>query len=199
VIGVIATSPKPARAAAMPPDERRAAIIAATLPLVLEHGGNVTTRMIATAAGIAEGTIFRVFPDKESLIDAVVETAFDTAPTEAALAGIDLSLPLEQRLTRAIDILQRRANDIWRLASTVGVSKVPVERRKAELPGLAAVFEPDRAHLSRPPVVAARMLRSMTMAFNHPMLSPEGPMSPDDIVSLLLDGIRSRPHRPEAT
>ena len=195
---MIATVPtKSPRAAAMPADERRAAIVAATLPLVLEHGAAVTTRMIAGAAGIAEGTIFRVFPDKESLIDAVVETAFDIAPTEAALAKIDRTLPLEQRLVRAIDILQRRVDDIWRLASTVGVSKVPEERRKAELPGLAQLFEPDREHISRTPAVAARMLRSMTMAFNHPMLSPEGPMSPDDIVSLLLDGIRSRPDRSE--
>ena len=176
----------------MPADERRAAIIAATLPLVLEHGASVTTRMIAQAAGIAEGTIFRVFPDKESLIDAVVETAFDTAPTEAALGKIDLGLPLEQRLPLAIEIMQRRVDDIWRLASTVGVENVPVSRRKAELPGLAAIFEPDRDRINRPPAMAARMLRSLTMAFNHPMLSPDGPMPADDIVALLLDGIRVR-------
>ena len=44
---------KRTRAAALPPSERRAEIIAATLPLVREHGANVTTRQIAEAAGIA--------------------------------------------------------------------------------------------------------------------------------------------------
>ena len=88
------------RAAALPPDERRAAIVAATLPLLLAHGARVTTRQIAEAAGIAEGTIFRVFPDKESLIEAAIETAFDPAPIEAALRAIDPSLPLEARLVR---------------------------------------------------------------------------------------------------
>ena len=175
----------------MPADERRAAIIAATLPLALEHGAAVSTRMIAVAAGIAEGTIFRVFPDKDSLMEAVVETAFDPAPSERALAEIDLSLPLEDRLTAAIVIIRHRVDVIWRLASTIGVGQITAERRKTELPGLAALFEPDRDRINHEPLVAARMLRSMTMAFSHPMLAPEGPMPIDEIVSLLLDGIRT--------
>ncbi|HEV7760274.1 MAG TPA: helix-turn-helix domain-containing protein, partial [Acidimicrobiales bacterium] len=65
------------RAAAMPPDERRAAIACAALPLLLERGLAVTTRQIAEAAGVAEGTIFGVFPDKASLILAALGTAFD--------------------------------------------------------------------------------------------------------------------------
>jgi len=184
--------PKPQRAAAMPADERRAAIVAATLPLVLEHGAAVSTRMIAVAAGIAEGTIFRVFPDKDSLMEAVVETAFDPAPSERALAEIDLSLPLEDRLTAAIVIIRRRVEIIWRLASTIGVDAAHADKKRADLPGLAAVFEPDRDRINHEPLVAARMLRSMTMAFSHPMLAPEGPMPIDEIVSLLLDGIRVR-------
>src|SRR5687768_2663903 len=81
------------RASALPADERRAAIVAATLPLLVEHGAAVTTRQIAEAAGIAEGTIFRVFPHKDELIDAALETAFDHAPLEAALQAIDPALP----------------------------------------------------------------------------------------------------------
>ena len=60
------SAPSRTRATALPPSERRAEIVAATLPLLLAHGAAVTTRQIAEAAGIAEGTIFRVFPDKES-------------------------------------------------------------------------------------------------------------------------------------
>src|SRR5882762_9133178 len=87
-----------ARATALPLEERRSAIVAATLPLFLEHGTGLTTREIAQAAGIAEGTIFRVFDDKTALLDAVIEAALDPAPTEAAIREIDPGLPFEARL-----------------------------------------------------------------------------------------------------
>ena len=183
------------RAAALPPDERRAAIIAATLPLIYEHGAAVTTRMIALAAGIAEGTIFRVFADKDTLIEAAVEAAFDPAPMEAALSHIDAALPFEERLAVAVSIVQQRTRSIWRLASTVGVNKVPPDRRKpSDVPALVALFEPERDRLDRNPVDAARMLRALTLAVSHPALIHDEPMSPDEIVSLLLDGIRRRPN-----
>ncbi|HYD08975.1 MAG TPA: helix-turn-helix domain-containing protein, partial [Acidimicrobiales bacterium] len=77
------------RAPALPAEERRRAILDATLPLLIERGSAVSTKQIAEAAGIAEGTIFRVFPDKDSLVRAAVELAFDPEPTEQALAAID--------------------------------------------------------------------------------------------------------------
>ena len=190
--GVSTAAVRSPRAAALPPDERRAAIIEATLPLVVEHGAAVSTRMIACAAGIAEGTIFRVFPDKETLLDAVVEAAFDNAPAEAALAEIPLDLPLEERLLRAVEIVQDRVARIWRVASTVGVNRVPEERRRPQdLIGLVAVFEPDRDRLAHDPETSARLLRSLTMAVSHPTLNLH-PLAPAEVVSLLLDGIRSR-------
>ena len=58
----------------MAPEARREMIVDAALPLILEHGERVTTRQIADAAGIAEGTIFRAFADKDDVIAAVVAT-----------------------------------------------------------------------------------------------------------------------------
>src|SRR6476659_4190211 len=95
-------------------------IIEATIPLLIEHGEMVTTRQIADAAGIAEGTIFRAFPDKDSLLAAAIEAALDPAPLEQALAGIDRDLPLIDALTAAVVILQQRVEHVWRIASSVG-------------------------------------------------------------------------------
>ena len=67
----------------LPADERRAAIIDAVVPLLREYGEAVTCRQIADAAGIAEGTIFRVFADKDELLARRVRAAVDLAPARS--------------------------------------------------------------------------------------------------------------------
>lgn len=192
------TVPSRTRATALPPSERRAEIVEATLPLVLAHGAAVTTRQIAEAAGIAEGTIFRVFPDKESLIEAVVESAFDTTSVDTALTAIDPALPLESRLVEAVEILRRRVADIWQLRTALGMMQVSsggpsmTDRHRApDLTTLASVFLADADQIRRTPLEAAHLLRGLTIAGTHPALILEAPLASAEIVSLFLDGIRA--------
>ncbi len=179
------------RASALAPDERRAAIVEATLQLVAQHGTSVTTRQIAEAAGIAEGTVFRAFADKESLMHAVIDAAYDPEPTERAIAAIDPALPFETRLARAVAIMQQRLHLIW---SVAGLAPPPPDRlaskRAAQFTALVAIFASERHHITRPPAQAAQLLRGLTLAMTHPALRPEPALGPKAIVSLLLDGIR---------
>ncbi len=99
------------RAAPLSPDERRHALIAATLPLLLERGPEISTREIAQAAEVAEGTIFRAFDTKQDLIHATIHTAL--AP-DAAIAEL-AALPGDQTLTeRARSILTVLRDEIER-------------------------------------------------------------------------------------
>ena len=187
------------RAAALPLEERRSAIVAATLPLFLAQGGAVTTREIAQAAGIAEGTIFRVFDDKTALLDAVIEAALDPTPTELAIRDIDDTLAFEDRLIAAVEILRQRVLHVFNVLSAAsGITRGVSEKRSTDLPSLVAIFESEAEHLSRAPADAARVLRGLTFACVHPAFGTDAPLTSDDIVAVLLDGIR-RPSGEESS
>jgi AcrR family transcriptional regulator len=184
------------RATALPPEERRAEIAAATVPLLEAHGAAVTTRQIAEAAGVAEGTLFRAFGDKDAIIRAAMEVVLDPAPLEAALREIDRELPLHQRLELAVEALQARVARIWQLMAVVGMGRVPVHHEPPDLTTLAQLFEPDAHRLRREPLQAAQLLRGLTFASSHPALIAGGPLPPAEIVSTLLDGIGDREDQP---
>jgi AcrR family transcriptional regulator len=193
------------RASALPPEARRQAIVEAVIPLLIEHGAAVTTRQIAEAAGIAEGTIFRVFPDKEALVAAAIEKALDPAPLEEQLGAIDRALPLDARLVQAVRVLQDRIANVWRLISSTGFTRPPAaseeaarQRNLADVPSLAALFEPDAANLRGDSATNARRLRALAIAGSHPALAGDHTMSPEEIVSIFLDGTRVHSATPTA-
>ncbi len=69
-------------------------IIRTAIPLIAEYGAAVTTSKIARAAGIGEGTIFRVFADKDELMQACVAEALSPDHAIRELDAIDMSQPL---------------------------------------------------------------------------------------------------------
>ena len=78
----------------MTPDGRRDQLVDVTLDLLRIHGRAVSTRQIAEAAGVAEGTIFRVVETKEQLVDAAIARAFQPGQVEPRILEIDADLPL---------------------------------------------------------------------------------------------------------
>ena len=164
-------------------------IVDATLPLLIEHGDRVTTKQIAEAAGIAEGTIFRAFADKDEVIAAVVEAALDPEPLEHALRAIPAGLAFEEWLAAAIVIMQQRVIDIWRLVSSIGTRFHEMTRRPmVDSDALVQMFDAHRSRIAVEPIVAARLLRALTLSTTHPMLAGE-PMSPSELVQLFLHGV----------
>jgi AcrR family transcriptional regulator len=194
----------------MPPHERRASLLEATIPLVAQHGRAVTTRQIADAAGVAEGTIFRVFATKEELVDAAIEAAMDPAPLLAEIAGIDTGAPLRERMLRLTEVMQRRFARVFGLFMALGHAAPPgaMKDGRGAMTGAAqvrrhtwsneavyravlAVLEPDADQLRYPADEVAAMLRLLTFAGSHPLINPGPPLPAEQIVSVLLDGVRS--------
>jgi AcrR family transcriptional regulator len=187
------------RARPMPADERRAAILAAARPLVLEHGRATTTKLIAEAAGVAEGTIFRVFPTKDQLFDAVVDEEFDPEPFLARIRAIDLDQPLEDRLVEAVTLLQRRFVGIFRLLIALGAPRpperirAPEARRKLANEGLVRLIGPDADRFRVPPEDVVYMIRLLTFSGSHPHISDQRTLSAEQIVDVVLHGTLRTP------
>ncbi|GAB4085300.1 TetR/AcrR family transcriptional regulator [Myceligenerans cantabricum] len=99
----------------MSPDDRRAAIVEAVMPLVAERGVEATSRELADAAGVAEGTLFRAFGDKVCLIGEVALTgllrASDPMVTRTDLESVDARLPLVERVQQVIERGQQRSEE----------------------------------------------------------------------------------------
>ncbi len=168
------------------------------IPLFIEHGSSLTTRQLADHLGIAEGTIFRAFGDKETLTRAAVRAFFDRAEVTLASASlVDASLPLEEKVARLVRGAREHARGVFAMLSLLE----PVEageyiaraRTGAFEDAITAAFAPDAASLGVAPDRVAPLLRVAVIAASAP--SPHQHSLPDDdeLIAFVLYGIAGRP------
>lgn len=110
---------------AMPAADRRQAILAAALEVFAEQGyAQARLDEVARRSGIAKGTIYLHFADKEDLFRTLVTTA--TKPVIERLEALSvIDVPFEQILTALYalfqtEVLGTRRRDILKLVMTEG-------------------------------------------------------------------------------
>ncbi len=163
------------RARPLAPDERREAILDAVLPLLREKGRDVTSRELAEAAGIAEGTVFRAFGDKESLLAAGLDRLLDPAPFRGELRRIPHDLPFEDKVTCVIEALRGRFREVFRIMTLFQLEGPPPRRETGDddwLDIVRELFVSDTERLGVPLDTLAWYLRLVAFGasiepFNH--------------------------------
>lgn len=187
------------RAPGMSPEQRRAMIIQTAIPLIAEYGAAVTTAKIARAAGIGEGTIFRVFADKDELLQACMAEALSPEHAVRELDAIDVSQPLPDRLAEAAEALQAHMSRMGAILGSLGHrgGKHPGTVRGAGRDesttrihaALAELLEPDKATLRRPPEQIAALF--FGLLFTQPRTEDEPDLTPQELVEVFLHGALS--------
>jgi len=196
------------RAPAMSVDERRAAILAVAVPMLVEREGKVTTSEIAAAAGIAEGTLFRAFRDKQALFTACLRATLESEAEVAQIDAIDRTLPLTDRLIAGVRAVSDYQNRMWSVVVALRSAGIDPRgdglhpdrdtddehdhgppRAMVRISGaIAGLFDPDTMRVA--PELAARLL--LGFVFSN-RLQAEGlgdtGAELDELVDLFLHGI----------
>ena len=180
------------RARPLPPDDRRDAILVAVLPLLRERGRDVTSRELAEAAGVAEGTLFRAFGDKDTLLAAGLERLLDPEPFRAELRRVAHDLPFEDKIAAIIEQLQVRFREVFRIMSLFQVHGPPPRREASREDWLEIVrelLEPDMHRLAVPVEMLGWYLRLVAFGssiepFNHPR-----PFDAAELAGLIVHGV----------
>ncbi|WNM25983.1 helix-turn-helix domain-containing protein [Demequina capsici] len=185
------------RAPRMAPDDRRAHILDAAIPLILERGAEVTTREIAEAAGVAEGTIFRVFDDKDSLIDAAVLRVVDPASTLAVMGAIDPEAPLDVKVAQVVTLLHERVTRVVAFMTALGPRDHARQHGHPEAKGplgeatgvVEALLAPHAHQLRVDPATAVDYLRILVFGTSMPFIRSSREITADELTDFILRGI----------
>lgn len=179
------------RARPMSPEERRSAILDAAIPLLRENGREVSTKQLAEAAGVAEGTLFRAFGDKEAIIAAAVERYFDPEPLRNALRAVDPAEPTVDKIRQVLELLGVRFAGVIGFMSALRHQVEPPPRRERPesdwLDILASTFRRDE--LGIPVETLGFYLRLLAFGAAMPPITSAHAFTLDELLELVTRGV----------
>jgi AcrR family transcriptional regulator len=193
-------------------EERRAMVVQAAIPLLVEIGPSVTTLQIARAAGVSEPTIFRAFADKNDVLAACLAEATDPRHVEDELAAIESGAPLRERVVWLIEVIRAQGERTGAVVNAVSLAGPwtrgslsdeertrLTEQRTSSYSRLhaavAAVLEPDTAALRVPVDDVATLVLAIVTSLGRGSGSDTGiaGITTDALADLILHGITAQP------
>jgi AcrR family transcriptional regulator len=191
-------------------DRRRAEILAAAAHTFAEKGyANTTTREIAEAADVAEGTLYNYFANKREILLAIAQET--EAPMETAVMATEHIQDRESVMAlveRALDLQEAQVR-FWRSLLTeawvddtiLQFVAIRLARTHRRLTAFITEQVADGTLRAVDPGLTAQLIMGMFVALIAPEVRGiKGPSTPKErrvlaeaIVDLLLDGILARP------
>jgi len=176
-------------------------------PVLIERGAAATTKELAQAAGVAEGTLFTVFPDKRAIVLAAVEQRMDPEPVVRGMRDIASDVPLDEQLRCAARLVLAGMQEAFALFAVLHAVTAPAATRRRRpghapeapafvtrwstsvIAALEELLEPHRARLRTSPTRVATVLLGMLFACNRPYARAPEPMNAAEIVDVVLHGV----------
>lgn len=184
------------RARPLAPEERRTAILDAVIPLLKERGRSVTTRQLAEAAGVAEGTLFRAFGDKESIFAAAIARYVDPEPFRDKLRAIDPDEPTEDKVRQVVTLFVERFQGVIGFMGAMAMEPGPPPgletfRRSTWFQVVGRIFRPGELGVSNETL--AYFIRLIAFGNAIPTFTEVHPFTTDELVDLVLRGVLPAP------
>lgn len=187
---------KTMRAAPMSAEDRRQWIAVEAIPLFIEHGTSVTTKQLAEHLGIAEGTIFRAFSDKEMLVKAVVEAFF--VQTHEKVTS-DLSSPhtdLRGTLRTIIRTTREFSHGVFRMLALLDHDDahqvIKHQDNRCFEDTVQQALMPYSDVFNLPADRLGALIKLVVVAASAPRLSNTVPLDDEEILDFILYGIIGR-------
>lgn len=186
------------------------AVVSAAEEALRRHGPEKTTVLdVARLLGVSHGSVYRHFPSKAALREAVIRRWLDQVREDLAAALLDSELAPPDRLrallTAMFTVKRAKARQDPELFATFrvlaaehsAVSRAHVDFLLAQVRAIVIDGVASGDFAAAQPEATARAILNATSRFHDPAhaaewRSPEVEAESEDVISLILDGIRAR-------